>query len=119
MLVETISLTPIKASISLSDIIRQYIALGEDKISCIFYADDGILLVKSKEEARRKIRIVEEIGRRFGMEVNRRKSQCLVYNGREEMDQIEGIEVVKEMKYPGVMINDGKNVFDRQISGKK
>ena len=48
------------------------------------------------------------------MEVNRRKSQCLVYNRREEMGQIEGIEVVKEMKYLGVMITDGKNVFDRQ-----
>ena len=48
------------------------------------------------------------------MEVNRRKSQCLVYNRREEMGQIEGIEVVKELKYMGVVITDGKNVFDRQ-----
>ena len=57
---------------------------------------------------------MEEIGRRYGMEVNRRMSQCVVYNGREEMDQIQGIDVVKELKYLVVMLTDRKNVFDRQ-----
>ena len=50
------------------------------KITCIFYADDGLILAKDKEKAERSIEIMRDIGGKYGLELNERKSQCILFN---------------------------------------
>ena len=42
------------------------------KITCLFYADDGLIL--AKEKAERSIEIIREIGGKYGLQLNERKS---------------------------------------------
>ena len=44
------------------------------KITCLFYADDGLILAKDKEKAERSIEIIREIGGKYGLQLNERKS---------------------------------------------
>ena len=38
------------------------------KITCLFYADDGLILAKDKEKAERSIEIIREIGGKYGLQ---------------------------------------------------
>ena len=54
------------------------------KITCLFYADDGLILAKDKERSKRRIEIIKEIGRKYGVQLNERKSQCIFFNMKEK-----------------------------------
>ena len=66
------------------------------KITCLFYADDGLILAKDKEKAERSIEIIKEIGGKYGLQLNERKSQCILFNMKEKCEKISIIEVVEE-----------------------
>ena len=60
----------------------------------LFYADDGMLLAERVGEAEGMLDILESVGGQFGLEINKEKSYCLVFNGEEiERDQIGGVKV--------------------------
>ena len=65
------------------------------KITCLFYADDGLILAKEKTE--RSIEIIREIGGKYGLRLNERKSQCILFNMKEKCEKISNI-VVEEIK---------------------
>ena len=48
------------------------------KITCLFYADDGLVLAKDKEKAERSIEIIREIGGKYDLQLNEWKSQCIL-----------------------------------------
>ena len=50
------------------------------KITCHFYADDGLIFTKDKEKAERSIEIIREIRENYGIQLNERKSQCILFN---------------------------------------
>ena len=52
------------------------------KIACLLYADDGLIL--SKDNAERSIEIIREIGGKYGLQLNERKSQCILFNTKEK-----------------------------------
>ena len=83
------------------------------KITCLFYADDGLILAKDKEKAERSIEI-REIGGKYGLQINERKSQCILFNMKEKCEKISNIEVVEEIKYLGVIVQAKRNVFEGQ-----
>ena len=65
--------------------------------------------------------IVKEVGKRFGLLVNEEKSKALIFKKgndvrREvkEIEEIEGIEVERSIKYLGIEINDKVDMFERQ-----
>ena len=58
------------------------------KITCLFYADDGLVLAKHKEKAERSIEIIREIGGKYGLQLNERKSQCILYKTKEKREKI-------------------------------
>ena len=72
------------------------------KIACLFYADDGLIL--AKEKAERSIKIIREIGGKYGLKLNERKNQCILFNMKEKYEKISNIEVVEEIKYLGVIV---------------
>ena len=84
------------------------------KITCLFYADDGLILAKDKEKAERSIEIIREIGGKYGLQLNERKSQCILFNMKEKYEKIRNIEVVEEIKYLGVIVQAKRNVFEGQ-----
>ena len=43
------------------------------KITRLFYADDRLILAKDKEKAERSIKIIREIGGKYGLQLNERK----------------------------------------------
>ena len=59
------------------------------KITCLFYAGDGLMLTKDKEKVERSIEIIREIGRKYGFQLNDRKSQCILFNMKEKYMQRE------------------------------
>ena len=88
------------------------------KITCLFYADDGLILAKDKEKAERSIEIIREIGGKYGLQLNERKSQCILFNMKEKYEKISNIEVVEEIKYLGVIVQAKRNVFEGQKNEK-
>ena len=85
------------------------------KITCLFYADDRLILAKkNKEKAERSIEKIREIGGKYGLQLNERKSQCILFNMKEKCEKISNIEVVEEIKYLGVIVQVKRNVFEGQ-----
>ena len=87
------------------------------KITYLFYADDGLILAKDKEEAERSIEIIREIGGKYGLQLNERKSQCILFNMKENCEKISDIGVVEEINYLGVIVQakrNKRNVFEGQ-----
>ena len=90
------------------------IDLGGVRVRCLFYADDELLLARSVEEAKEGINEVKRVAEYYGLEVNERKSECVFFNVREGVEVIEGMAVVKEIKYLGLKVQGKKNLFEGQ-----
>ena len=80
------------------------------KITCLFYADYRLILAK----AERSIEIIREIGGKYGLQLNERKNQCILFNMREKCKKKSKIEVVEEIKYLRVIVQAKRNVFEGQ-----
>ena len=50
-----------------------YDVKGEN-ISLLWYADDSMLFARSREDAERNMAVVEEVGEKYGLKINREKS---------------------------------------------
>ena len=74
------------------------------KITCLFHADDGLILAKDKEKAERSIEIIREIVEKYGLQLNERKSQFILFNMKEKCKKISNIKVVEEIKYLGLIV---------------
>ena len=97
------------------------IQIGNNRVRSLFYADDGLLFGRNVKEAEEGIRELRRVAGEYGLEVNSEKSQCIMYNSRDEMDEIGGIAVVKDIRYLGVKIENKKNMFEgyrRDVVGK-
>lgn len=88
--------------------------IGGIRINSLFFADDGLLLAKSVEEAKIAIRSLMEIAGSYGLEINVRKSKCLMYNVESPVSEVEGLEVVTEVRYLGVIVESRKELFEKQ-----
>ena len=100
------------------------VKIGDLKINSLFYADDGLILAHDKIEAEKNLNIVREVSKKYGLEINYEKSKVIVYNRKEDFENIGGIEVGNELKYLGVTITDKRNMFNKYsenqlIKGKK
>ena len=81
------------------------------KVSCLFYADDGMLVSDSKEEALNSVKVLQEVGLKYGLKMNESKTKCMIFNYRQVIGDLDGIEVVDELKYLGVTMKNERNVF--------
>ena len=88
--------------------------IGTRKITCLFYADDGLLLANSVEQAEKSIKIVREEGEKYGLVINENKSKCLVFNSGMTIENIENINVMEKLKYLGVTVTSKRDLFDGQ-----
>ena len=68
------------------------------QINSLYFADDGLLLANSIEDAENKLKLVIEISRKFGLEINKEKSNVLIFNMEQQPDTVENIKVVDKIK---------------------
>ena len=88
---------------------------GFMRIPVLFYADDGLILARSREEAESMLGRMEEISGRYGLSINKDKSYSMVFNGSEETDlDLGDVRVVNKIRYLGVDINNGRDCFKMQ-----
>ena len=80
-------------------------------LNLLWFADDGTLVANSLEGAARNIRVVKEVSKTFGLEINEKKSAIMIYKGGKGVKKIEGIEVVDSWKYLGVEICNKRDIF--------
>lgn len=83
-------------------------------IPVMFYADDGLLLARSREEAGEMIDVLERSSEACGLKINRDvgKSKCMIFNGTgNEAGSVRGIQIVEKMKYLGTLITQHKDCF--------
>ena len=79
-------------------------------INSLWFADDGTQIANSIDGAARNIRVVKEISKKCGLEINL-KSAIMIYKGGRDVKEIEGIEVVDRWKYLGVEICNDRDIF--------
>ena len=73
-----------------------------------------LLLSNSIDDAAENIQIVTQISRTFGLEINKTKSNIMIFNLKEQPEYIGDIEVVSKIKYLGIEIDNKKNYFRSQ-----
>ena len=54
------------------------------KIGTLFFADDALVLAESIEEAKHNIKLLIETGKKCGLEINKEKSNILIYNMKDK-----------------------------------
>ena len=84
------------------------------KINSLYFADDGLLLANNIEDATNNLKMVMQISREFGLEINKEKSNIIIFNMEQQPDTIEDIKVVNKIKYLGIEIDNKRNYFKTQ-----
>ena len=107
------------------------LVLDDLLLLALFFADDSLLLADSVENARHNLKILINASEKFGLKVNEAKCKILIFDGKsektgkkrkrkedeeeeeekEEEKEIEGIKIVKSLKYLGVTIENKRNLF--------
>ena len=76
-----------------SQIIEDMLRSGEGyssgfmRVPFLFYADDGLILARNREEASIMLERLEVVSSRYGLSINRDKSFCMVFNERGNTQQ--------------------------------
>ena len=60
------------------------------------------------------MKIVIQVSREFGLEINKEKSNVMTFNMKKQPEQIEGIKMVDRIKYLGIEIDNKRNYFKTQ-----
>ena len=87
-------------------------------VNALFFADDGMLVNDTISEAENAINQMQRIASEYGLKINRDKSNAMIFNTKQKMDQVGGIKVVEEMKYLGITINNGRDIFKNHKENK-
>ena len=88
------------------------IRVGADRLSCLLYADDIVIMSESREELQQMLDVVSVYGRDFKVRFSGEKSQVIVVNSVEGDEQqkwqLGGVEIgcTKEYKYLGCWMNE-------------
>ena len=80
-------------------------------VPALFFADDGVIFGNSVREIEKMMDMIERKTAEIGMSVNKNKCNVLVFNKKLDVGSIKGINVVKDVKYLGVKLSSGRDVF--------
>ena len=82
------------------------------KIVALFFADDGIIMMQSLQEARESIQVLTDISQKCGLSINKRKSCILIYNNnKNQPTQMEDIPVTSSFVYLGVTLQNKRDCY--------
>ena len=80
----------------------------------LFFADDGLLLNHSIEEARKSFKTLVGVSSECGLDINKKKSHIIIFNMKEQPESIEDVEVKNSIKYLGIEVDNSRNMFKNQ-----
>lgn len=80
-------------------------------VPALFFADDGVIFGNSVREVERMVDVLVRKTGEIGMTTNKSKCNVLVFNRKTELRSIKGVDVVKDVKYLGVRVSSGKDIF--------
>lgn len=81
------------------------------RLNTLFFADDGLQMSTSREEAENNIKDLIEASESCGLELNKEKSSFVLFNVKEDIKEIEGLNLTHKIKYLGININNQKDCF--------
>ena len=87
------------------------VRINNINIATLFFADDGLLLTNNTNDATRAINKLEEVAMTCGLHINKDKSANIINLNRDNINQISDIKVTQQIKYLGILINEGRNCF--------
>ena len=87
------------------------VRVGDRTVRCLFFADDGLLISGSVGEAEEQIRVLEEVGRYYGLNIHKGKSKVLIFNREQQPSSVGGIKVEKKFRYLGLDIEHMRDLF--------
>lgn len=71
-------------------------------------------MARSEEEMNKMIDALVNLSSYTGLKINRDKSSIIIFNEKEQPEQIQGIKVSKEFKCLGVTVSNKKICFQTQ-----
>ncbi|MPC63293.1 hypothetical protein E2C01_057389 [Portunus trituberculatus] len=80
-------------------------------IPALFYADDGLILAQSENEAQQMLETLTDSAHACGLDINKNKSFVMIYNHKTNADNFHGINIVSEIRYLGVNITNKRRCF--------
>ena len=83
-------------------------------IHVLFYADDGLVMAQTIDDAKCNLKIVSEVSKSCGLDINKDKSCAIIWNMKEKPDNISGIQVQEGIKYLGIDIVNKRDMFKEQ-----
>ena len=87
------------------------VKIRDINITTLFFADDGLLLTNNIRDTQTVLAKLEEIGGICGLNINREKSHHIININKNQINQINNIQVTNKIKYLGINLNEGKNYF--------
>ena len=94
------------------------VKIRDFNVTTLFFADDGLLLSNSIQDTQTMLTKLGEVGGICGLEVNKDKSYHIININAENLNNIGEIKVVNEIKYLGIIINNGRNCFKEHKKSK-
>jgi len=123
-------LSPILFSLALQKVIqsinmvRSSIRIGKEQLNILAYADDIALIGKNEIEIRKLFVEIENIARKFGLQINQEKTKYVIVERKNSLKKNKighlkmkkyRFERVENFKYLGVILNeDNNNQIDLQ-----
>ena len=68
----------------------------------LFFADDGMILMQTLQEAGKSSQILSEIANDCVLNINKNKSNIIIFNSKNQPECIEDIHVTTNITYLGV-----------------
>ena len=78
------------------------------KIVALFFADDGMILMQTLQEAKESIQILSNFAKVCGLSINKNKSNIIIFNSNNQPEYIEDIPTTTSVTYFGVNIHNKK-----------
>ena len=72
-------------------------------------------MVNSKAKAEKDLETLKCVSERYGLEINTEKSNIMVFNRKEDFNQIGGIKTTESMKYLEVYMSNERNSYREHI----
>jgi len=127
---QDVPLPPILFNLALQKVIQSIkvvpsgIKIGKEQLTILAYADDIALIGKNEIEIRKFLVEMENIARKFGLQINQEKTKCMIVERKNSLknNKIGHLKIknykferVENFKYLGVILNeDNNNQLDLQ-----
>ena len=92
------------------------IMIGREQLNVLAHADDIALIGKNEIEIRKRFVEMENIARKFGLQINQEKTKYMIVERKNSLKKIVHLKIknykferVENFKYLGVMLNEDNN----------